>query len=101
MMIKYIPLFLILGGCAAMESLGLYDSASGEPTDTAKSLSDMAKGISGIDAIAIWKSFEALFTKRGRDNLKNVFNWKTGFVPSIKSVVALAVGSHSPKESKK
>ncbi len=80
-----------------MRALGL-STDDGDPTETAEGLSNLVKGFTGLDAIALWKAGEAVFTKRGRDNLKNVVNMKTGFVSSVKSFIALLVGEHSPAE---
>ena len=95
----YMPFVLILGGCAAMEALGLYDSATGEPTDTANFFSDMLAGLTGINAIALWKAGEAILTKRGRENLKNFGSKSSGFVSSLKSGLAIVAGTASPPEA--
>lgn len=94
-----LPLVLILGGCAALEALGLA-TPEGEPTDTASAISGLLGGLTGIDVLALWKAGEALFTKRGRDNLKTMFSPKTGAKVTVQSVLALLAGTHTPEAAK-
>jgi hypothetical protein len=96
----YLPLILFLGGCTLMESLGL-STVDGEPTDVATGLSGMVGGLTGIDVLALWKTGEALFTKRGRSNLKNIGSLQTGFLSSLKSMLAVLAGAASPVEAQK
>lgn len=94
----WIVLLLTIAGCGLMKSLGLSDEA-GQPTPTAESLDAVVKGMSGFSILALWKAGEALFTSRGRDNLKNVFS-KTGFVSTLQSIMAVLFGSHTPTDAK-
>jgi len=95
---KYIPLVFLLGGCAAMEALGLSD-AEGNPTDAAQNVSDVVEGLTGISAIGLWKAGETLFTGRGRDNLKNVFKTDSGWKGAAGSISSILFGTHTPPEA--
>lgn len=97
---RFVPLFVLVTGCAAMEAVGL-STADGQPTDVAKGLSGMIEKSTGISLLMLWKAGEALLTKRGRDNLANVGNIKSGFISSIQSLLSILVGSHTPESAAK
>lgn len=98
-LVNCLPLVLLLGACAAMEALGL-STATGEPTETANALSGLVGGLTGIDVLALWKTGEALLTKRGRDNLKNIVSPKVGAKSTVQSVLSILAGTHTPAEAK-
>jgi len=98
-LIPYLPLLLLVTGCGAMQWLGLSDAA-GEATPAAVATSAAVRGLTGIDILGLWKMGEALLTKRGRGNLRNVFSPKTGAKSTAQSVLSLLVGEHSPVEAK-
>lgn len=96
---KYIPLVFLLAGCGAMKALGLAD-AEGNPTEAAQGVSDVVQGLTGINAIGLWKAGETLFTGRGRDNLKNVFKSESGWKGAAGSISSILFGTHTPGEAK-
>ena len=98
-MLKYLPLILLLGGCAAMEALGL-STPEGDPTPMAEAASDAIKSLTGVDILGLYITGKALLTKRGRDNVKNAFSPKSGLKGTAGSLAAILLGSHSPDSAK-
>jgi hypothetical protein len=96
--IGWVVLFAFgITGCALMEKIGI-STADGEPTDMARNLDALLYGLTGFSATRVW---DAVLTKRGLQNTKNVISPKTGFLSSLSSVAAILLGFHSPDEVRK
>ena len=92
-----------VAACTAAKAAGLADPATGEPTETGQALAAAVHAVTGIGpmaAIGLWKAGEALLTKRGRTNAVNVVSPSTGFWSSVRSFLAIALGTDSPPEVK-
>jgi len=97
------PLILFLGGCAAMQWLGMAD-ATGEPTAAGHAANELVRGLTGMDILKVWgatKGAEALFTKRGLENTANLMNPASSWKGTMWSLLALVAGTHTPAEAKK
>ena len=83
-----------VSGCALMESIGI-STESGEPTEMARDLDALLYGLTGFSATRVW---DAVLTKRGLQNSKNVVSPSPGFLSSVSSLAAILLGFHSPSE---
>lgn len=98
----YLPLILFLGGCSAMQWLGMAD-ATGEPTAAGHAANEVVRGLTGMDVLKVWgatKGAEALFTKRGLQNTANLLNPASSWPGTWKSLAALVGLFHTPAEAK-
>jgi len=88
---KYLPLILLLGGCAAMQAIGL-STADGQPTEVAEGLNSFVEWTTGFSAIALWKAGEAIFTGSGRRKLKHIIDDDQGMKDTAKAAASIVFG---------
>ena len=102
--IPYLPLLLVVTGCATMEAMGLWDTGTGTPTPQGDALNSLVRGLTGLDVLDIWggvKGVTTLGTKRGRDNLKAAFSPKAGLKGTAQALSAILLGTHTPEAARR
>ena len=91
-----------LAGCGLMKWIGFAedDPATGEvvATEAGKAADSLLYGLIGF---SVTRVYDALFTKRGWDNLRNAVSPETGWGGFAKSVIlSIIMGWHTPEEAK-
>ena len=91
-LLYYMPLLLfVVTGCAAIREL-FFDSA-GNPTETANAISGTVYALTGV---SLTRVYDAFFTKRGWDNLRNSVNPQSGWAGFLKSAIgSILLGWHT------